>query len=314
MTWADSPGISQDYIYDKIYEKGTPGPNKDPNTEWFNLYTVDNPNIDQREVSIRAAQMSEEMRQVRIYGQSIRFSNRIHPLFTDQPQTWCMKCRQPSIAEQGICTKCKSNDVESFVHVKAVNAHPSWPVIHLLDCHPRKAHMGLLVQITPADDWAVLQELVVGGDPLVYRTTLDDEVKALKIRVTAHLMDPNMGGSPASSTRDVTWQTEFARCGVDCELADDGAPGRAIVDDLLKVDHHTRVPRLLIHPRCTTTILQMKRYCWAESRNPDQRGMRQVPEDKHSDMPTLLKYLANFQPRFNWLRQGPQPVCIIGRR
>lgn len=308
MTWPSDPSFPVEWLFDEVYDKAQPGPNKDPNTDWINLYTIDNPNIDQQEIAIRVAQMSEIEKQVRIYGQPIRFSNRIHPLFTDQMQTWCFKCGATVIAEHGVCTSCKSLNTTELLHVQPFEAKPGYPTVLLLDPHPRKPHMGLIVQIDPSDDWWVLDELMVTGDPVQFKEAVDDKERQHKVRFVRYLMDPNMGGSPAGTNREITWQTEFQRSGLPFELADDGAPGRSLVDERLKPDRHTLRPRLIVHPRCAMTILQMKRWCWSEDRNPDRRGLRQTPDDKHSDMPTLLKYLANDFPTFNGYRGAGVPM------
>ena len=312
MTWPDDPSCSVEWLFDDIYDKAQPGPHKDPETDWFNLYTTENPNVDQKEIAIRAAQMSDTEKQVRIYGQPIRFSNRIHPLFTDQEQTWCMTCGTVVIADRHVCTVCHGSHVVPFCHLQPFEAHPNWPTVHLLDPHPRKPHMGLLVQIDPSDDWFVLDELIVTGDPLAYKQVEDAKVQEYKIRLMRWLMDPNMGGSPAGTNREITWQTEFLKCGLPFELADDGAPGRSLVDERLKPDRYTERPRLTIHPRCTSTRLQMKRWCWREDRDPDRRGLRQQPDDKHSDFPTLLKYLANDFPTFEGYRGTGQLIRYAG--
>lgn len=308
MTWPDDPSFAIEWLFDEVYEKSQPGPNKDPEIDSFNFYTTENPNIDQKEVSLRASQMSEVDKQLSIYGQPIRFGNRVHALFTDQEQTWCFKCGRVTIADHGECTTCHSINTAELLHVKPFDPRAGWPSVLLLDPHPRKPHMGLIVQIDPSDDWWVLDELIVTGDPVQFKTVVDAREREHKIRFSRYLMDPNMGGSPAGTNREVTWQTEFQRAELPFELADDGAPGRSIVDERLKPDRHTLRPRLIVHPRCVTTILQMKRWCWNEDRNPDRKGLRQTPDDKHSDFPTLLKYLANDFPTFNGYRGMNTPM------
>ena len=96
MTWPDDPAIPVDWIFDEVYE---PGMAKERDIEWFDIYTVDNPNIDQEAISARAAGWSTETKNVRLYGQPIRFSNRVHPLFTDHTQFWCFTCGKTTIAK-----------------------------------------------------------------------------------------------------------------------------------------------------------------------------------------------------------------------
>ena len=80
MTWPDDPAIPVDWLYE-LYEKAQ---QHDPSIEWYNLVTTDNPNLNQTAIAERSAQMSLTVRMARIYGQPIRMSNRVHPLFTDR--------------------------------------------------------------------------------------------------------------------------------------------------------------------------------------------------------------------------------------
>ena len=70
MTWPDDPAIPVDWIFDQVYDKARTG----SEIEWINIYTTDNPHLNQSAVAHRAGEMSEQERAVRIYGQPIRFS------------------------------------------------------------------------------------------------------------------------------------------------------------------------------------------------------------------------------------------------
>ena len=110
-----------------------------------------------------------------------------------------------------------------------------------------------------------------------------------------------MGSSVASTNRDSTWQNEFENAGLACVLADDGAVGRTTLNTYLKPDDGRWQPRIHIHPRCKTTIFQLKRYVWADWKLAAERAQRQVPKDKDDDFPSLLKYLMNLNPTFTML-------------
>src|SRR3990167_5200055 len=93
FTWPDDPAIAVDWVYDKLYEKGQVGPNKDPDVDWFEMWSLHNPNLALDHVRKQAEAWSPEVAAVRIQGQPIRFSNRVHPLFTRHARTWCAGCR-----------------------------------------------------------------------------------------------------------------------------------------------------------------------------------------------------------------------------
>ena len=102
MTWPDDPTLPVDWIVDQLWEKAQPGANNDPDVKCFNLFTTDNMNLNQDSVASRAKQMTPTERATRIYGQPIRMSNRVHPLFTDASRWWCLSVRVRPVDGQGL--------------------------------------------------------------------------------------------------------------------------------------------------------------------------------------------------------------------
>lgn len=312
MTWPDDPSIPVDWLFDEVYDKAQEGPNKDPNIDWFDLWTTDNRHLDQDAVAQQSASWSDEVRKVRIYGQPIRFSNRIHPLFTDTSDIWCFSCGKTTVPHEGKCS-CGSMDLLKFSHVEPFDPNPVWPTVWVLDPHPRKPHMFAWVQIDPSDDWWVLREGQMDGDPTEVRQYCDRVEGGLGISMAARLIDPNMGRSPSSASRGVTWQDEFDRAGLVTDLADDSEVGRARVNEMLRPDPRTRSPRIHVHPSCETLIHQMKRYVWDDYKQSLEKDQKQRPKTKNDDFPTILKYLANMEPTFSFLHGGPRIVRRMGR-
>lgn len=313
MTWPDEPAIPVDWIFDEVYERAH-GPNKDPNIDWFELYTTDNPNLNQEAVARQMAQWSDTIRRVRIYGQPIRFSNRIHPLFTDIPQAWCFGCKRDVIAEDKKCSVCGSQDITTYCHAADFEAHETFPTIYLLDPHPRKPHMMSWVQVDTFDDLWQIAEVNVDGDPVEVKRAVDEIEKTFKLKVAARIMDPNMGASPSGARRGISWQDEFREAGLHCDLADDCDVGRGRINEYLKPDPRRLQPRLHIHNRCHNTILQMKRYVWDEYKAALEKDLKQKPKEKYDDFPTLLKYCLNFDPSFGSLARGAPILQRGGKR
>ncbi len=112
----------------------------------------------------------------------------------------------------------------------------------------------------------------------------------------------------------MSWQDEFQRAGLYCELADDTAVGRARFNTMLRPDKDTLQPRAHIHPRCRDTIHQVNRYSWANYSKNTDRDMKQTPKDTYDDYPTLIKYLANSDPVFNFLKGGAPVIRRPGKR
>lgn len=305
FTWPDDPAIPVDWIYDQVYEKGLPGPDKSPHHDWFEMWSTDNPNLNQETVKQQEDNWSVEVASVRIRGQPIRFSNRVHPLFTKRDQVWCFK---KHTACGGGCDGCVANDFAPYNHVVDFEVSPYLPAIQLIDPHPRKPHYLLWVQIDTWDDLWVYAEELVDGEPDEVREVIAASEKSFRLTPKLRLGDPNMLKSPASVVRGRTWQDEFAAVGLYYDLADNSDVGRGRVNDYLKPDPDRRAPRLHVHPRCTTTIRQMERYVWDDYKHQVDKDQKQMTKQKEDDMPTLLKYLMNFGPTYEMLHHGAQVI------
>ena len=302
FTWPDDPTIPVDWVHDELYEKAG-----DEDHDWFELWTTENVMLNQDSVAKLALEWSEETKRVRLFGGSMRFSNRIHPLFTDSPQTWCLACNQPTYTEGDHCQTCLGTNLEQYCHVQDFE-FMHWPCVFLLDPHPRKPHMFIWAEISPADDIRIIDEGELDETPEALARFVFDYEEEQGFNVALRIMDPNMGRSPSSSNRQTTWQDEFDKSGLMCELADDAGVGRKKVDEYLKVDPYTLTPRLIVHERCSGVSYQMKRYTWADFKTSQERDKKQVPRDKYDDYPALLRYLVNFNPQFNFLNGDGAPV------
>ena len=301
MTWQDDAGIEVDWIFEEIYDPAMDEGN--PDFAWVTLSSFDNPHLPQERVAKRASQMSDEERRIRIEGDNLRFSNLIHPMFTDRTKVWCFNCDTDTILTTGpndtpVCSKCQQDDVEPFCHVSEFDSMPNWPCVFIVDPHPRKPHMFQWVLVDPNDDLWQIADGELAEEPIKVAemaARIEDE---LGLHVARRLMDPNMGASPCGVSREKTWQTEFAAAGLDCDLADDSGVGRSRLNEYLRCDKNTRCPRIHVHSRCRLTIAQMSKYMWDNFKQDQQRDQKQIPKPKNDDFPNNLKYLVNSDPSF----------------
>jgi len=315
MTWPDDPTIAVDWMLDRLYYPSQPGPQHDPTIVWVNLDTTENLNLNQTAIARVAGQMSATERSTRIFGQPITLSNRVHPLFTDEIRTWCFVCQELAILDDtGACGRCLERDVTRFQHVVPCPAVHNYPVIQVLDPHPRKPHMLLWLQVTPEDDLEQVAELEVDDVPAVVWSQVQDLETEFGWSQITRLMDPNMGRSASGTDRTVTWQDAFDQVGMRIDLADDGEVGRRLLNDYLKPDPHTKEPRYRCDPRCAKTIYQLKRYCWDDFKRTAEKGQKQRAKQKHDDFPTMLKYAMNSNPSFRGLAQMGQHFRPVGAR
>lgn len=299
MTWPDDPAISVDWIHDEVYEPGISGKS---DTTWINLWTQENLMLDQEAVSAQAAAWPEEIRRVRLRGEPIRFSNRIHPLFTERDAEWCFSCGKESSIENERCISCQSREVVRFTHVVEEEGQASWPCIFVMDPHPRKPHMFCWVRVDPSDDLLVVAEGEVDGEPEKVRDRVLEIESKLQLRTCKRMIDRNMALSPASARyRDRTWRDEFDAVGLQCDLSDLSDVGRTRVNVYLQPDPRTWRPRLAFHRRCERAIFQFKRYCWDEHKRATDRDLKQQPRQKYDDYPAMLRYCLNEDPSFEFL-------------
>jgi hypothetical protein len=315
MTWPDDPSIGVDWIYDEVYEPGRSG--NDPKITWIELWTTENKHLKQDAVAAQAEKWSSEITNVRIFGRPIRFSNRVHPDFTDNTKTWCFPCGKAVVKvsePRAACGICGSEKIVDYNHVQEFENPHGYPTVFLIDPHPRKPHMMLWAQIDPQDDWWIVADGKIEGDCAETKKFANEMEQRHSLFVARRIMDPNMGASPSGQRREISWQDEFSAAGLACELGDDSGVGRSRVNTFLKPDPHTLRPRLVIHPRCKDAIYQTQRFVWDEfSKNVD-RDQKQKPKEKYDDYPALLRYLANSEPSFQLLRDGGRVLKRPGKR
>lgn len=313
MTFPDDPTIPVDWIFDELYEPGQPGPRKEKDKVWFDLWTTENRHLDQSFIEAQMRGWSLQTQQVRIYGQPIRFANLIHPLFTDRPQWWSFPAGMVVVpTEDGRCPETNSRNIAEFCHVQEFEHSNTYPCVFVLDPHPRKPHMFMWVQVDPSDDLWVIAEGEIDGDAADVATMVFNMEDSLGMRACLRLIDPNMGRSPSSaSRRERTWQDEFCDAGLNVDLADDSDVGRARINEYLRPDEQTQMPRLHVHERCVKTIFQIKRYVWEDYKRKEERDLKQKAREKYDDYPTMLKYCLNYEPTFNSLHLG---APVLGRR
>jgi len=309
MTWPDDPSIAVDWIYDTLYEPGRPGPNKDPNVDWFELWTIHNPHLSADKVEEQRLKWEREgpmVSEARLYGRPIRFSNRVHAEFTDRDLWWCSACKRMGNHLPEACLACGAGRdyLIRYNHVREFEQKAGWPTVFLLDPHPRKPHCLLWVQVDTWSDWWVVASAEVPGGPDDVAAKVREVEEALRLNVVQRIGDAKMLGSPSGAKRDETWRDEFDRVGLRLDRSDSSDVGRARVNAALRVDQDRMQPRLHFHPRCAMPIRQMQRFVWDDFVRPEKHDLKQKPKEKEDDYPALLRYFANSNPSFERMAHG----------
>lgn len=316
MTWPDDPAFNVDWIFDEVYERARPGPHKDPQIDWIEISSRENRFIMTESIEAQSARWDARTRASRIEGQPIRFANRVHELFSDEREFWCFACGKRVLltSEDPLtCRECAGNDVVAFQHVEEFELEHSWPVLWVVDPHPRKPHCSIYVAVSPEGDLWQVGEIHAAVDPSTLRVLCDQFESDFRLDVRRRLMDPRMGGQPADAKRERTWLQEFAHAGLPCEPADPSDVGRGLVNEYLKPDFDTRRPRIRIHPRCEQTVLQMKRFMWDDWKTNEDKSQKQTPKPKYDDYPACWRYVMNAKPEFDSLVYGHRVISASRR-
>ncbi|NNF96034.1 MAG: hypothetical protein HKM94_03795, partial [Halobacteria archaeon] len=298
MTWPDEPVIPVEWIYDEVMDNAA--------ADIFELSTLDNKTLDQEQIRKTVASWSDEMKEIRVFGRSLRLKNLVHPDFADQSVYYCFTCtRRVQTDLEGNCTTCKTPSIK-YCNVERIDPNPRWPTVLLMDPHPRKPHMYCWAQISMTDDIYIIKEGKCDCDAADTVQDIKNKEYEMGLIRSLSLIDPSMGMQPADGkNRGITWRDVFYDCGLAFDLADNSSVGRKILDQYLLPDLGTLRPRLVIDEDCHGIISQMKRYKWDDHKKKLERAQKQVPKTKNDDYPTLLKYLMNYAPSYVSLSQGP---------
>lgn len=295
------------WFYDQVYQRGLPGPQRDPDIETFHLWTEKNAILSPQDIQSLMAKMTEAQRRVRLYGEFIHLSGVIYALFSNREQWWCFKCQGRILPIGDHCGKCQSTDLVEFCHV--VEPHPvppSWPVVFVIDPHPRKKDAIGWFAVTPSDDIVMIGELETEGTAAEVWRDVQGWEEVHRVRPVRRLMDPNMASQGNDRLeRGLTMRQAFDRAGLRCDMAPDQIDvGIERVQELLKPDPHTHRPRLQVFNTCERFIYGMQRWSFDEWSRQGDREQKEKVRDVQKDYPDLIRYLALTDPTFDGLRMA----------
>lgn len=167
FTPPDEAGASRgdvSWFFDTVYERGLPGLMKDPDIDTFILHTEKNSILSPEAIRHVTKGLTEEQREVRLLGRFIHLSGVIFGLFTAGESWWCYRCDRKVLPIDKHCVHCTGDDIEVFSHVVEPFVIPgSWPVVQVIDPHPRKKDAIGWFAITPSDDILQIGSLRLTG-------------------------------------------------------------------------------------------------------------------------------------------------------
>ena len=295
------------WFYDEVYERGLPGPDKHPRIDTITLYTEANTVLNAADIAALAARMTEAQREVRLHGKFLHLTGVVYALFTVYEAWWCFRCARRVLPLAGVCGHCRGDDLGPFCHViEPFPVPPTWPVVFIIDPHPRKKDAMGWFAVAPSDDLYLIGELETDGTATEVAREVRGWEEAHHVHPVRRLMDPNI----ATETNDKlgrgwTLRRAYDEVGLRCDLAtDDVIVGIENVQDLLKPDARTRAPRFRAFRTCPRFIHGMTHWSYDEWARPGDREPKESVRDKLKDFPDLIRYLANDRPTFAGLTMG----------
>ena len=307
FTPPDEPGTAQAdaaWFFDGIYEPGLQG---HPGIDTVTLFTEHNSILRPEDVQEISARLTDIQREARLYGRFVHLSGVVYPLFERMEATWCFRCQKRVLGMGGTCQYCQGDDLSGFTHViEPFQIPQSWPVVMVIDPHPRKPDAIGWFAVRPSDDVVLVGELLADGTAIDVARAIRMYEEAHLLRPVKRLMDPNI----ATETNDRmrrgwTIRQEYDNAGLRCDLAnDDMGVGISQVNEYLKPDPRTRRPRLTMFSTCEKMIYGMTHWTWDEYSQGGTREPKETVRDRHKDFPDLVRYFVMDRPTFHGYTQG----------
>lgn len=306
------------WFYEHIYQRGLPGPGKDPGIDTVILWTERNSVLPIETLDDLTRSYTDEQRRARLHGEFIHLGGVVYKLFTPHEQTWCFRCAKTVLPVGDTCPTCTSQDLVAFTHVvEPFEVPKTWPVVMVIDPHPRKADAVGWFALSPSDTIYMIHEMEQAG-------TADEVVREIKaweneahVHPVLRLMDPNI----ATETNDKlqrgwTLRRAYDEAGLRCDMAvDEVNAGIDAVTHLLRPDAYTRRPAFQVFNACRRFIHGMQHWAWGDwARDDGTRDVKERVRERHKDFPDLVRYLAMSRASFRGLRGGGPPSAGVPRR
>ena len=278
------------------------------------LWTEHNRTLDQAAIAAVARGLTPEQRRVTLHGEAIHLSGVIIRGFTEKPRLWCFGCNAVTVRRaDDACETCGGWDLESYCHVwdDADLAWPGptdWPTLFYMDPHQARPTACAWVKVDPRDGWWVIHEAEIAGDAATVRREVEAFERAEGLDVVWRKGDPKITEQHNQFAREFegrpfTIREAFEQAGFPFEEANTNfSVAIERVEQALRPDRLTRVPRLRIHRDCSRMIYQVTHFTWKVSERREGPDVRDIPSRRHSDMPALLRYLANDEPEYRMIQ------------
>jgi len=283
-------------IYSASYNMG--GDKNHIYAQHFTIY--DNPFNTDEAIEQFASEMSDELKQVRLYGRPRFLSGRV---FSE----W-----DPDVH---IYDESDFNPLEHTFSNGTSTSTP--PVIMAIDPHPRRPWAMVWLAVLPGNNYYVIRQWPQGPYHKMKSSGFgfEDYARAIReveetipggsARVMWREFDPNISRTPqAQAHGSTTMQKEMRKLGFyfRSDVNDRLPIGHEIIHTLLQYDQDEPLselnrPKLFVEAGLNNVIYGFENYSWDEYRESD-RGLKLVPKDEGKDMIDVIRYCVSRKPQF----------------
>ena len=262
---------------------------------------LDNPWLDKRSTENYIASMTEEEKQVRVFGRPSHLSGVVYPEFKD---------KFPHVV-----ANFEQADPENPFPWNIITGKP-WPIVIGCDPHERKPVYLEWAYISPLNeilwfDWAMLGPC--GLDELFRQ--IDRIERSHHHASVMVVMDPNRGR--AIQLGGSSWIEQFEAHDYPVQLGDDNVSvGHATVREMLMGES----PRMRWTEHCrgqNGPLFQMQRYIWQDWKKGEfqERDKKEQVADIHKDFPDVHRYVAMARLDYHLLLgENAGIITLNGRR
>lgn len=248
----------------------------------FSADIYENRWLSQQAIANFSASLTEDERQIRVFGKPTSLTGAIYPEFAD---------RYPHVVP-----------VKPWQELWNPSQDSAWPIVLGVDPHERKPLYCMWAYLTPTNgllwfDYA----LVPSGSIEAIFKEIDNIESGHNARSRLVVMDPNRG--KARQIGNVSWQETFEDHDYEVLLGDDNLGiGHGAVHDMLRYETDvqgkvTRLPRMQFMESLRgrgNPIAQMLRYTWddwARGRRIE-KAPKEKPKELNKDFPDVVRYVA----------------------
>ena len=288
------------------------------------LWTEHNRTLDQAWVQKFTKSLTADQRRARLHGDFLHLAGAIIKGFTERAVTWCFTCAQRVDPQDGTCPTCGRRDLTGYRHVWDDDdldwpGPATWPALFYMDPHQARPTACAWFKVDPNDAWWQIGELEVPGNALAVKTAVLAYEAQHHLDVLWRKGDPKITAQRNQFAVDFEGEVfsigrAFEEAGFPFDPANTNftvAIDR--IEDALRPNPFTRVPRLRVHASCTRSIYQITHFSWSAGSRRENVNIKDDPSRKDSDFPALHRYLAMDDPDWRSLQamRHVRPVSLV---